>query len=137
MGTVRQGRAVARRWLAIEPEGGGRIRVGESAHLQEEFGAGRSGHGHGPLDVGLDDGRAVSASAGRLQEVWPPAPTVLAATTPQVIASTALVALGLSEAPVHEPVHGRQRAICVLNQELPEERDTGQAESRVAGTWRS
>jgi hypothetical protein len=40
MGTVRQGRAIAHWWLAIEPEGGGRKRVGESAHLPEEFGAG-------------------------------------------------------------------------------------------------
>jgi hypothetical protein len=105
MGTVRQGRAVARRWLAIEPEGGGRIRVGESAHLPEEFGAGRSGHGHGPLDVGLDDGRAVSASTSRLQEVRPHAPCAPPAQMPQAVALTALAALGLSGASFHEPFH--------------------------------
>ena len=35
------------------------------------------------------------------------APSPLAAQTTRIIALTAFTALGLSEAPVHEPVHGR------------------------------
>ena len=43
----------------------------------------------------------------RLQEVRPHAPSVLAAQMAPVIALTALITLGLSDPPVHEPVHGR------------------------------
>jgi hypothetical protein len=41
----------------------------------------------------------------RLQEVRPRAPSVLAAQITRIFALTALIALGLSCAPVHEPVH--------------------------------
>ncbi len=53
--------------------------------------------------------------ACRLQEVRPRAPSVLAARMAQAIALTALAVLGLSGAPVHEPVHadGGQRPIAV------------------------
>src|ERR1700685_1773360 len=51
--------------------------------------------------------------ACRLQEVRPRASCALAARMTRVIALMALTALGLSEAPVHEPVHGRRRAIRV------------------------
>ena len=47
----------------------------------------------------------------RLQEVRPPAPCALAARMTRVIASTALIALGLSGIVMsHEPFHGEQRA---------------------------
>jgi hypothetical protein len=44
--------------------------------------------------------------ACRLQELRPRAPCALAAQMTRVIALMALTALGLTEAPVHEPVHG-------------------------------
>ena len=102
MGTVRQDRAVARRWLAIEPEGAA-ASVGESAHLPEELGAGRPGHGHGPLDVGLADGHAVSASTSRLQVVRPRAACALATPMKRTTVLTALATLRLSGATFHEP----------------------------------
>jgi hypothetical protein len=46
----------------------------------------------------------------RLQEVRPRAPIALAAPMAWLIALTAVAALGLSEAPVHEPVHRRLQA---------------------------
>ena len=53
--------------------------------------------------------------ACRLQEVRPPAPRTLAAWMTRLITLTALVALGLSGAPFHEPFHadGRQRSMTV------------------------
>jgi hypothetical protein len=71
------------------------------------------------LVMGID-GRNVEPPSGsepmayRLQEVRPHAPSALAAPTARVIALMALVALGLSEAPVHEPVHGRRQTISVI-----------------------
>jgi hypothetical protein len=49
--------------------------------------------------------------ACRLQEVRPHAPCALAAPMARVIALMALTALGLSGAPVHEPVHAGPQAI--------------------------
>ena len=43
----------------------------------------------------------------RLQEVRPQAPCALAAQMARIIALTAVTTLGLSGAPVHEPVHAR------------------------------
>ena len=43
--------------------------------------------------------------ACRLQEVRPHAPSALAAQMAQLIALTAVVALGLADAPFHEPFH--------------------------------
>ena len=54
-----------------------------------------------PVVTSLDQ----EAMTCRLQEVRPHAPSVLAAAMPQVIALAAIAALGLSGAPVHEPVH--------------------------------
>ena len=45
--------------------------------------------------------------ACRLQEVRPRTPSALAAPMTRIIALTALAALGLFNAPVHEPVHVR------------------------------
>jgi hypothetical protein len=45
--------------------------------------------------------------ACRLQEVRPRAPSVLAAQMARITVLTALTTLGLSGAPVHEPVHGQ------------------------------
>jgi hypothetical protein len=50
-------------------------------------------------------------TTGRLWGAWPNAPDALAALKARVIALMALVALGLTEMPVHEPVHGRRQAI--------------------------
>ena len=83
--------------------GRGCKRVGESAHLPEELGAGRLGHGHGPLDVGLADGHAVSASTSRLQVVRPRAACALATPMKRTTVLTALATLRLSGATFHEP----------------------------------
>jgi hypothetical protein len=45
----------------VRTGGRSRKRVGETAYLPEELGAGRPGHGHGPLDVGLADQRQPAA----------------------------------------------------------------------------
>ena len=63
----------------------------------------------------------------RLQEVWPRAPSALAAPMPQVIALMAPAALGLSGATFHEPFHAdiEQRAMAVTersNQNVPQRR---------------
>ena len=60
-------------------------------------------------------GAMVTQRAGWLQEVRPRAPCALAAPMAQVIALTALTALGLSGPPFHEPFHadGRQRSTTV------------------------
>jgi hypothetical protein len=51
---------------------------------------------------------------GALREVRPRAPCALATPMTRVIAPTTLTALGLTEAPVHEPVHGRRQTISVV-----------------------
>ena len=50
----------------------------------------------------------------RLLEVRSRAPIALAAPMARIITLTAVAALGLSEAPVHEPVHGRLQAISAV-----------------------
>jgi hypothetical protein len=46
----------------------------------------------------------------RLQEIRPPTRWALAAQIARIIAVTALTPLGLSDAPVHEPVHVARQA---------------------------
>jgi hypothetical protein len=52
---------------------------------------------------------------GCLQVVRPLALSPLAAPMAQAIALTALATLGLSDAPVHEPVHGRDPPIWLIS----------------------
>ena len=49
-----------------------------------------------------------------LREVRPHALSPLAAQMTRIIALMALAALGLSEASVHEPVHGRRQATSMV-----------------------
>jgi hypothetical protein len=62
---------------------------------------------HPGVTIGYSPVRGFEPLTCRLQEVRPRAPVAPAAPMAQVNAPTALVALGLSWVPVHEPVHDR------------------------------
>jgi hypothetical protein len=61
--------------------------------------------------IGIQEWKARGPAAALAADLGAPAPRTLAAHITRFTALTALAALGLSEAPVHEPVHGRRQEV--------------------------